>query len=89
MEKHQLIDGLAFAEYHKMTPHEIFIFNKFLHTDWNVSDLAIETDENPGTLSCAIQRLKMKRLIKIKEKRDNVNIYELNPECLKFEGNTL
>jgi len=82
--RNELSPGLTFAMKHKLSPEQMRVLLKFLEKPYNTKDLAPELGLKQGTLHHLIMRLKLKGMIRLKERDDKGNnTYEFNEEVLE------
>ena len=84
MDSKVLINGLKFAIEYELTTKEMKVLILFLEKPLTNSEVAKILEANPTTLPKTIQRLKLKRLLVLKD-RDSQgnNLLEFNPKLLK------
>ena len=84
MDSKVLINGLKFSIEHQLTIRESEVLVLFLEKPLTNAEAARVLDANPTTLHKTIQRLKLKRLLVLKDKGLNgSNLYMFNEELAK------
>jgi len=84
MLQETLIPGLEFANRFELTNKEMNTLVPFLSRPYTATDLAEKLNMSKVTLYGLIQRLKLKQLLKLKD-RDSTgnNLYQFNIEILE------
>ena len=87
MKSEDLIPGMEFGNFYKLTRRETEILIPFLKKSYTTSELAKVLNVNKITLHNIIQRLKLKGLLILKD-RDvkGTCLYEFNESKLNLEG---
>ena len=84
MNSEVLIPGLRFARKHSLTPKEVEVLILFLERPLTIVELSKILEANKTTLHHVIQRLKLKKLLILKNRDSKgVNLYEFDVSQLK------
>ncbi len=85
MYSEDLIPGLKFAIEHELTRREIEVFVLFLEKPLTNSEVAEVLRAMPSTIHKTVQRLKMKRLLVLKDRDSSGNyLYKINPSVVQY-----